>query len=107
MPQTANENINLRLFKDSQNNDLYVEIEIRGIIGPNNKSKGRVYLKEDKLAYKVMTIAGALAEHQNEQLGEFHDPDKCAHAAKNAYYNLKKNLEAKNVRVLPEFEYIG
>jgi len=101
------ENISLRLYKDSDTGELYIEIELRGRVKDYAKTKGRVYLSDEKLIYKIEVVAGAIAEHQNEQVGETHDPDKCAKAARKAYFELKKQLDNKNMQILPEVENIG
>lgn len=50
-----------------------------------------------QLEKKIEALGGALAEIQNEKLGDTHEPSDCARAAKEAWRKLAVNMKTKGI----------
>lgn len=68
-------------------------VELCSKMRPGLKSNGWVSGKDDNLHLKVAVLAGALAERQNTMFMDKHDPDACAKAAEQAYYETRLKAE--------------
>lgn len=66
--------------KDGGLGELALKVTVHSKVELNYKSFLYVDPDADRLEYRVMVAAGAIAEHLNEQNGDNHDPDECARA---------------------------
>ncbi len=84
--------IEVKLF--DKGGELYFRVHVASEKKPGLLSFKR--LSKDTNARDVSIVAGALAEYQNENYGDEHDPSNCARAGYQAFTEL---VSEPNVRV--------
>ena len=91
--------VSVKLMRDKQTQKPYLRVELRSRVKPEQVAMHPIYdlTNGDRLRRGVQTAGGALAEHQNEILGDHHDPSECAHMATEALARLVSFLREQGV----------
>jgi hypothetical protein len=89
--------VEVSLNKDLVNGKYFFGIELRSGISPRHISKHPIDPAASQgtgnsMEYLIATGAAALAEHQNEQHGDQHDPDEVSVRAVEAFRELCSDL---------------
>lgn len=71
-------------------------VRVFSIVKDGRISQGWVSHKDEKIHLKVMALAGALAERQNEMFNDQHDPDAVASAAGSAFAEVIRKIRETN-----------
>ena len=97
---TSDQNpISVKLMRDHQTQKPYLRVDLRSRIKPEQVAMHPIYdlTNGDRIQRAVQTAGGALAEHQNEILGDHHDPSECARMATEALSRLVSFLQEQGI----------
>jgi hypothetical protein len=79
----------------------FIKVKLRSIARPRLISFKDIDVEGDSIRMRsaVAAVGGALAEYQDEQYGDTHDPEECAKAAADAFDELWSDLESGSSQV--------
>lgn len=95
-PGMSSNNVEVKFMrtKDPIKPRFYFRVELRSEVRPAHKVHIDVVFSNN-MEHIMQTAGGALAEKQNELLGDRHNPSEVAAAAWEAYRELKSELNSK------------
>lgn len=98
MRSTSNPREQIELQLNRRGGELFFRVRVRSVKKPEVISFCDVHRNVDRLPYAIQVAAAALAEKQNNELGDNHDPDMFARQALDCLKEIEDHINAARVR---------
>ncbi len=89
--------VSVKLVYETDDGETSYRVQVWSIIKPTLSGHLDVNIKEKNLPFKVMSVAGAIAENFCKKYGDLLDPDAVAKAAYEAYVELQIDMRKQGI----------
>jgi len=98
MRSTSNPTEQIELQLNRRGKEWFFRVRVRSIKKPEVITFGDIYRNEDRIPYRIQVMAAALAEKQNKELGDDHDPDMFARQALDCFKEMVDHINSSRIK---------
>jgi hypothetical protein len=89
--------VSVKLVFETDNGETSYRVQVWSIIKPKLSAYSDISINEKNLPYKIMSMAGMIAENFCMKYRDTLDPDAVARAAYEAYVDLQLDLRKQGI----------